>query len=198
VRILQALLITATLTPALVAAPQKATATREDADRFNGKVSAILANGSAARPISRRTQILERELNAYIAFDAKENIPAGVVNPTVTMIGDGRVGGNAEVDLDQVRTARKRGMFDPLGYLSGRLPVSAVGMLTTKDGVGHFTFVSAEISGVPIPKVVLQELVSYYSRSPERPDGINLDDPFELPVAIRQIDVAKGEAVVVQ
>ena len=36
---------------------------------------------------------------------------------------------------------------------------------------------------MPIPKAVLQEIVSYYSRSPERPDGLSLDDPFALPAA---------------
>jgi hypothetical protein len=45
---------------------------------------------------------------------------------------------------------------------------------------------------------VLQELLSLYSRSPERPRGVSLDDPFPLPANIRQIDVGRGEAVVVQ
>jgi hypothetical protein len=190
-----ALLIVATLVPSLFAAQKAA---RDDADRFRDKVAAIATNGALARPAARRTPVLEQEVNAFLAYDAKENIPVGVVNPTVTIVGDGRLSGNAQVDLDEVRKSRPRGMLDPLGYLSGRLPVSAKGTLTTKDGFGQFTLESAEISGVPIPKRVLQELVSYYSRSPERPDGINLDDPFELPAAIRQIEVGKGQAVVVQ
>lgn len=195
-RSLRALLILVAFAPSLVAAPQRAT--REDAERFRGKVSAIVTNAESSKPVPRRTAVLEREVNGYLAFDAKENIPVGVVNPIVTIIGDGRLSGSAEVDLDEVRTSRRRGMLDPLAYLSGRLPVSANGTLATKDGVGHFALESAEISGVPIPKMVLQELVSYYSRSPERPDGINLDDPFELPAAIRHIEVGKGQAIVVQ
>ena len=43
-----------------------------------------------------------------------------------------------------------------------------------------------------VPKTVLQELVSYYSRTPENPDGINMDDPFELPARIREIRVGTG------
>jgi hypothetical protein len=173
-------------------------ATREDAARMREKVAAILVNGAASRPLTRRTPILEKEVNAYLAFDAAEEIPAGVVEPTVTILGEGRLLGTAVVDLDAVRASRSRSMLDPLSYLSGRLPVSARGMLTTTDGVGRFRLESAEISGVPIPKMVLQELVSYYSRSPELPDGINLDDPFALPAGIRQIETAKGQAVVVQ
>lgn len=191
-----ALLLVASLAPPVLAAPQKAS--RDDADRLRTKISAIVSNAAAAKPAPRRTPVLEQEVNAYLAYDLQEEIPVGVVNPMVTIVGEGRLAGTAQVDLDDVRRARRRGILDPLGYLSGRLPVSARGTLTTKDGMGRFAFEAAEISGVPIPKMVLQELVSYYSRSPERPDGITLDDPFALPAAIREIEVGKGQAVVVQ
>jgi hypothetical protein len=51
---------------------------------------------------------------------------------------------------------------------------------------------------VPIPKLVLQEIVSYYSKSETRPAGISLDDEFELPARIREIQVGRGQAIVVQ
>jgi hypothetical protein len=44
----------------------------------------------------------------------------------------------------------------------------------------------------------LQELLTYYSRTPEDPDGINMDAPFELPAQIREIRVAPGAATIVQ
>jgi hypothetical protein len=44
----------------------------------------------------------------------------------------------------------------------------------------------------------VQELLSYYSKSAEKPSGISIDDPFELPAAIKEIRVGKGEATVVQ
>ena len=91
--------------------------------------------------------------------------------------------GRAVVDLDAVRKQKQRGWLDPMAYLTGRLPVTAAGRLTTKDGKGQFQLESAEVSGVTIPKSVLQELVSHYSRTPENPAGINMDEPFELPVA---------------
>jgi hypothetical protein len=49
-----------------------------------------------------------------------------------------------------------------------------------------------------VPKTFLQELVSYYSRTPTNPRGVNLEDPFALPASIRQIDVGAGQAVIVQ
>jgi hypothetical protein len=64
--------------------------------------------------------------------------------------------------------------------------------------VGRFVLESAEISGVTIPKSLLQELVSYYSRTPETPAGINMDEPFQLPAAIREIKVGVGTAAIIQ
>jgi hypothetical protein len=40
--------------------------------------------------------------------------------------------------------------------------------------------------------------LSYYSRSEDYPNGINMDDPFELPVGIQRIQVDPGRATTVQ
>jgi hypothetical protein len=54
------------------------------------------------------------------------------------------------------------------------------------------------VGGVPVPKMVLQEIVSFYSRSDENPSGFTLDDPFELPAGIQEIQVLQGQAIIVQ
>ena len=51
---------------------------------------------------------------------------------------------------------------------------------------------------MPIPKLLLQEIVSIYSRTAEKPAGIGLDDPFQLPARIREIKVERGQAIIVQ
>lgn len=175
--------------------------TRQDADRFQLKLARIVEYGGApakkAQP-ARSVQVTDAEVTAYLRHHATKDIPVGIVEPAITALGEGRVGGRAIVDLDAVRKAKQRGWLDPLGYLSGRLPVTATGRLTTKGGVGRFELESADIQGVPVPKAVIQELLSFYSRTPEDPNGINMDDPFELPVRIREIRVARGAATVVQ
>jgi hypothetical protein len=123
----------------------------------------------------------------------------GVVDPTVTIVGPGRLSGRAVVDLDAVRKQKApTSLLDPMNYLMGRLAVSAVGTLKTADGVGRFALESASVGSVPIPKILLQEIVSYYSRTPEKPGGISLDDPFALPARIREIQVERGQAIIVQ
>lgn len=187
---------------ALVHASAQDRFTREAADRFQSKMHRIVEFGNAsreraaARPLS--TQLTDAEVTAYLRHHAKDQVPAGIVEPTLIALGEGRVAGRAIVDLDAVRKQKARGWLDPLAYLTGKLPLAATGRLVTQNGVGTFQLESAEISGVTVPKSVLQELLSHYSRTPEDPDGINMDDPFELPSRIREIRVGKGDAVVIQ
>lgn len=178
----------------------QANLTRHDATRFATKLAQIEKNGIAPRKggALRSTQVSDAEINAYLKFLAGSQVPVGIVEPALHAAGNGRITGKAIVDLDAVRTQQKRAWTDPLGYLMGRLPVTAAGTLTTANGVGRFRLESAEISGVTIPKTLLQELLSYYSRTPENPAGINMDQPFELPAAIKEIRVGQGTAVIVQ
>jgi len=176
--------------------------TRQEADRFETKLLRIVERGKVQRArvadASASTQLTDAEVTAYLRHHARDQVPAGIVEPTLMALGEGRVAGRAIVDLDAVRAQKQRGWLDPLAYLTGRLPLAATGTLITQNGVGRFQLESAELSGVAIPKTVLQELLTFYSRSPEDPDGINMDDPFELPSGIREIRVGKGDAMVIQ
>lgn len=173
---------------------------KQDATRFQAKLAIIDKNSTT--PVRgnalRTTQVTDAEVNSYLKYRAGSQIPAGIVDPMLHGAGNGRVTGSATVSLDAVRTQKKRAWTDPLGYLMGRLPVTAAGTLTTKDGVGQFRLESAHVSGVPVPKSLIQELVTYYSTTKENPDGINMDKPFALPSAIREIRIGQGTATIVQ
>ncbi len=186
-----------TVVPAVARQPHLS---KLDSDRFEGKLTRIVAFGNEkrARAGSLSTPISEAELNAYFEYAAKGQIPPGIVEPRLNALGDGRVGGQAVVDLDAVRKQKQRGWLDPMAYLTGSLPLTASGLLITKDGVGRFQLESAQISGVSVPKSLLQELLAYYSRTPENPRGISMDDPFELPAHIREIRVDRGQATILQ
>jgi hypothetical protein len=194
-----AVLVVAALAIAPVAGQVRLT--KQDADRFQTKLQRIVQFGKVAPVRSaqpRSTPVTDAEVNSYLRYHAADEIPVGVLDPMVNALGEGRVSGRAVVDLDAVRKQKTRGWLDPLGYLTGRLPVTAAGRLTTKDGKGQFHLESAEISGVTVPKAMLQELVGYYSRTPENPRGIDMDAPFELPARIQEIRVGTGTSTVVQ
>ena len=174
---------------------------KADGDRFQTKLQRIVTIGNTPRASARaaqNTQVTDVEVNSYLRYHAQDQIPAGVVDPFIFAHADGIVSGQAIVDLDAVRKQKQRGWLDPMGYLTGRLPLTARGRLVAQNGVGRFYLESAEISGITVPKVFLQELLSYYSRTPENPSGINMDDPFELPARIREIRVAPGAATIIQ
>jgi hypothetical protein len=175
--------------------------TKPEADSMGKKLTAILERG--ARPPAKnskplRTSFSEREANAYFKYYGPEFMPVGVVNPRVVIDQGGRVKANAVVDLDAVRKSQARSMFDPMNLLFGSVEVAASGTLQASGGRGTFQLESATLGSVPIPKSLLQELVTYYTRSPEMPQGFNLDKPFDLPAHIRQVDIQRGAATVVQ
>jgi hypothetical protein len=186
---------------AAVAHASDARLSRQDADAFQRKIAVIADRGSVASPAGgiRRTALSESELNSWFAYHAQPLIPAGVAQPRISIIGQGRLGAEAIVDLDAVAKRKASGgVLDPWSYVGGRVPVSVTGVLHTRDGIGRFQLEAAEVSGVPVPKALLQEVVAYYSRTENHPNGINMEAPFELPAGINRIEVGQGQAVVVQ
>ena len=176
-----------------------AAVSKRDADALRQKVATINTHAGNGAKSALRTTITENEVNAYLTFDSKDQLPAGVIEPSVTIVGGGRLSGRAVVDLDAVRKSKaSASILDPVNYLTGRLPVTATGTLRTQNGMGQFQLESAAVASVPIPKILLQEIVSYYSKSAEKPSGIGLDDPFALPARIREIQVERGQAIIVQ
>jgi hypothetical protein len=173
--------------------------TRADADQLLRKIALIATHGLSAQKKSLRTPVTESELNSFLEFHARSEIPAGVLEPVVTIEEAGRLRGRALVDLDEVKKAQAgAGGFGVLSMLSGRVPVEAVGTLNATNGVAQFHLEQAIVSGVPVPKALLQQVVSYYSRTPENPEGIDLEAPFPLPANIRQIETLRGQAIIVQ
>jgi hypothetical protein len=172
---------------------------RRDATLLKQKVATITAHAEQPSKQPRRTTVTESEVNSYLVYEAREQLPTGVVQPEITILGAGRLSGRAMVDLDAVRKEKNpTSLLDPMNYLTGKVPVSAIGVLKTSNGVGHFELESAAISRLPIPKFLLQEIVGHYSRTAANPAGISLDDPFALPARIREIQVERGQAIIVQ
>jgi hypothetical protein len=172
---------------------------RQDGDRLQAKIDAIVKNAAAIPPKPREFSIAEQEANSYLVFNLKEKIPKGLADPEITMIGDGALAARVLVDMDEVKQRRQsRSLIDPLNYLSGQVPVNARGILRTREGRGQLYLRSADIGGIPLPKPILQELVGFFSRTPQKPNGFDIDAPFDLPSKIREISVRAGESVVVQ
>jgi hypothetical protein len=167
---------------------------------FEKKIVAVQANADTKAKTERQTPFTEAETNSYLKFKSGPLLPTGLTEPVITLHGQGRVTGRAVVDLDVVRQKQSSGgWFDPTSYLTGKLPVSAVGKIVTADGKGRFELERADISGVPVPKSLLAQMVNYFTRTKDNPAGSSIDDTFELPADIRRIDTATaGRFTIVQ
>src|SRR5260221_2370759 len=168
---------------------------RRDAARLQVKIDKINKNvPGVRRSVPLRTPVTEAELNAYLRYELGDKLPAGVTDPSVSILGNNRVSGRATVDLSQVGKAHKStGMMDPYNYLTGSVPITADGVLKSKDGVANFELESASVSGLPVPVWMLQEIVTQYSKSPDAPQGVSLAKPFPLPAGIREIQLDRGQ-----
>jgi hypothetical protein len=172
-------------------------AQQRDADSLSNKLISMLQHAEKASGESRLTPVTEAEVNAFLSLSSQ--LPVGVTEPQLTMVGDGQVAARATVDLDAVRRARQsQDWLDLSRWLTGRVPVEVRGLLKAQQGWARFELQAAEVAGLPIPKALLQEVVSYYSRSQEFPSGVDLDAPFQLPARISEIRVDPHQAVIVQ
>jgi len=176
---------------------------KRDSEKFEKSLNAILVRsitpapkGKPAAPL--RTTFTDQELNAWLAQDGKDHVPVGLVSPAVTFTGPGKLTVRGVVDLDAVRKSRERGWLDLFAYLNGMMPIVMTGAISGVGGQGTFDVESATLGNVTVPKILLQELISYYSKSPEFPDGITLAKPFPLPAGVRDLVVQRGTATVVQ
>ena len=185
---------------AVMAAGAAGAESRQAAESLSQKIAALTQNAASpkgARPHS--VTVTEDELNSWFVFRSSRYLPAGVSRPSVNLLGDGAMRGTATVDLEKLAARRgSSSTFDPLALLGGRVPVTVTGTLRTKAGVGQFEVQSTDVNGIPVPKFILQQLLSYYATTPDQPEGLQIDDSFTLPASIQRIDVGRGQMVVVQ
>lgn len=168
-------------------------------DAFAKRIVLVQKMAGEKSSKDRITPFSQDETNAYLKYGAGNLLPTGLTQPEITMLGQGKVTGKAIVDLDIVRQKQGSGnWFDPTSYLTGQLPVTASGRIVTWDGKGKFELATAEVSGVPIPKSFLAQMVNFFTRTADNPKGSSIDDTFELPAEIRRIDVEPGRFVLHQ
>jgi len=175
--------------------------TRQDSESLVRKLVAIEARGAeppvkGAKPV--RTTFSEREVNAFFKYDGQSQLPTGVTDPQITIADNGMVEAKAIVDLEAVRKAQPSMLLDLVAAMTSTVEVRATGRLQTTDGKGTLVLDRATVGGLPVPKSVLQSVITHYSKTPSSPEGFNLDKPFDLPAAIRTVETQRGTAIIVQ
>lgn len=189
------LCLIAAVPPAAQEAPQSA------AERARAKIDAIAAIGEAPRDpqaAAARTVLTEVEVNAWLQTHGADVLPRGIDEPELRLGDDGRIRARAIVDLNDVRESKPRAWNDPLAYVAGSVEVVASGRFAADGGLGRAELESATVAGLSVPSSVVQELIRFYTVTPDRPEGMDLDEPFMLPANIRRIAIRRGNATIVQ
>ena len=184
-----------------LAAASAQDASHADSAAMASKIARMQDAAAHARPPKAepvRTTFTDREMNAYLKVEGPSFLPKGIADPQISTGEGGRVMARAIVDLDAVRGSQQRSLLDPLAFVSGSVEVVAAGFIVARDGTGTARFESATVAGIPVPKRVAEELLRFYTRTAERPQGFSLDDTFDLPAQIRSVAVDAGRVTVTQ
>ena len=169
-----------------------------DVASVSEKIRGIVAYGSEVgdRPAPRETRLSETEVSDFLESAIRVN--SGFSEVRVLLEGQGKVIAMAVVDLDQIQRGPSVKRFDPMNFLSGRLPVTVVGALHATKGVGRVEVERVEVSGFPVPKALVMDLIVAQTRSVERPQGVEIERDFTLPYRIQAIQVHSGEVLILQ
>ena len=172
--------------------------TREAGARMEQKILTILYHADTDSPEARPTPLPEQEINAFLRFQGASQLPVGITTPVVRIGDDEQVSAKAVVDLDAIRRQRTRGLLDLLQFLTGRLLVTASGTVRSGGGMAQVDIHSVSVAGIPVPVQVLRELVRYFTRTADDPEGTDMDAPIPLPYRIAELQLSPGLAVIVQ
>jgi len=166
------------------------------ADALARKLTEI--EGALAKPAKRKVpssvEVSATELNSYLNLTLGPKMPPEV-SEVAFAIEPSRLAGAGLVDLDRLKAKMPpQGPFSPLNFLSGRVAVELKTQLPNRDGMGNFVVEEVRLGGISLPVSLLQQVVLQATRTRENPAGFDLQAPFRLPYAVKQVRLEAGKA----
>ena len=139
---------------------------------------------------SSRVEISDSELESYLLYSLKDDIPAQIDSADVQLEQD-TVGLDTQITLSQNATGNA--MVDAL--VGGTHSLFLKGKLAGEQGRGKFDLQEVRVDGIPVPNILIQTLIKKYVK-PKYPDA-DLNEPFDLPWGIEELKLEPGKATVV-
>jgi hypothetical protein len=139
---------------------------------------------------SVHVETTESELESYLVYSLKEDIPAQIDSATVKL-------GQDSVSLDTQITFTSNATGNPVvdAVVGGTHNLYLKGKLVGQDGRGRFDLEDIRVDSIPVPNVLIQTLIKRYVK-PKYPD-VDLNEPFDIPWGIREIKVEDGKATII-
>jgi hypothetical protein len=139
---------------------------------------------------STRIEITESELESYLLYSLKEDIPAQIDSAKVQL-------GQDTVSLDTQITFTSNATGNPVvdAVVGGTHNLYLKGKMVGQQGRGRFDLEDIRVDSIPVPNVLIQTLIKRYVK-PKYPD-VDLNEPFDIPWGIDEIKVEEGKATIV-
>ena len=187
-----------TPSPTARPAPPRPGLTWEAADALDRRLKAIESAYKARKPIPTPSVVVRQaELNSWVNLTLASQLPPGVSDLDLLLEKD-RVTAKAIVDLDKlpVKQAAGASAWNPINFVSGRVPVELRGRLTTPEvGFGSFEAEEVRLATFPIPPSVVAQAVARSTKSAQHPEGFDILSPFRLPYAAKRVRLQLGKAL---
>jgi hypothetical protein len=135
-------------------------------------------------------ELSEAELESYLLYSLKEEIPAQVDSADVQLAQD-------VVALDTQITFTSNATGNPVvdALLGGTHNLFVKGKFVAHASRGKFDLQEVRVDGIPVPNVLIQTLIKKYV-NPKYPE-VDLNEPFEMPWGIEELKVEPDKATVV-
>ena len=156
------------------------------------KIDAIqdAENNPKHKPGSTRVEVSEVELESYLLYSLKEDIPAQVDSADVQLAQD-TVALDTQITFSSNATGNP--VFDAL--VGGTHNLFVKGKLVAREHRGKFDLLEVRVDGIPVPNVLIQSLMKRYVQ-PKYPD-VDLNEPFDMPWGIQELKLEQGKAIVI-
>ena len=163
---------------------------------LQAKIDAIQAAEKAGNQTGRTVEVTEPELESYVLYGMKDQIPARVETIDVQLT-EGAVA--AETRLTFPADATGNVLVD--AFVSGTHTFFLKGKLAAAAGRGRFELVEVKVDGIPVPNILVETLVTKYVTpgSPEVPPKypqVDLSEPFPMPWGMESLSITPGKATV--
>lgn len=146
-----------------------------------------LENGAGA---GRQFEILEEDLNAYLAVELKKSEHPAVQDVAVRF-HEGSFTTRLKVDMDKVEVKDQSMTAGLLASLmTGVQIIQVEGTLKTNKGTGTYVTRKAWLNDVPVPATLVDSLLSRIGRKNEPP--FDPTEPFKMPYEIKEVIFKSG------
>jgi len=155
------------------------------------KIDAIQAAETAKnRERTQTVEVSEVELESYVLYSMRDQIPAKVDSIDVTLT-PGVVAADTKLTFPSDATGNP--LVDVL--VAGTHTFYLKGKLSASDKRGRFDLQEVRVDGIPVPLVLIETLVEKYVK-PKYPE-VDLKEPFPMPWGMESLTITAGKATIV-